>query len=248
MSKDLKLPINTEKQPELPIGYGPNVLQTLKASGLTLSQFNGEASKYDAWKTRMEILIKSLGLTGLIENKEMVDYSEGELLDEKLYELMVCSVSDSVLGSCGKSGLAMWRRLDSEYNRTDVASKYGVLAQLLNYRHKGNGIQAHCDEVIALINTLIAKGVNFDSDLGVCILLFSLPAEYSTFVTTISAQVGVTLSVDLVRTRVIAEEMRLRRTGSDAVLFSKSKHQNQNFTGKTKKGRLQKKKRKLFQV
>ena len=140
----------------------------------------------------------------------------------------------------------MWHRLESEFNRKDVASKYSVLAQLLSFRYQGNGIQAHCDEVIALINTLIAKGVNFDSDLGVCIVLFSLPAEYSTFVTTISAQVGVTLTVDLVRTRVIAEEMRLRRTGSDAVLFSKGKHQNRNFTGGTKKGGFEKRKGKCF--
>lgn len=231
---------------ELPtsIGYGPN-------TGLfKVTQFNGNAAAYDAWKTRMEIQIKVLGLTMLTDNSLLIDdIKDFDVLDEKFYDLMVCSVSDSVLGtlkSCGKSGSTMWHRLESEFNRKDVASKYSVLAQLLSFRYQGNGIQAHCDEVIALINTLIAKGVNFDSDLGVCILLFSLPAEYSTFVTTISAQVGVTLTVDLVRTRVIAEEMRLRRTGSDAVLFSKGKHQNRNFTGGTKKGGFEKRKGKCF--
>ena len=198
----------------------------------------------------MEIQIKVLGLTKLSDNSSLIeDIKDFDELDEKFYDLMVCSVSDSVLGtlkSCGKSGSAMWNRLESEFNRKDVASKYSVLAQLLSYRYLGNGIQTHCDDVIALINTLIAKGVNFDSDLGVCILLFSLPAEFSTFVTTISAQVGVTLTVDIVRTRVIAEEMRLRRTGSDAVLFSKSKHQNRNFTGGPKKGGLEKRKGKCF--
>lgn len=226
------------------IGYGPN-------TGLfKVTQFNGNAAAYDAWKTRMEIQIKVLGLTLLTDNSQLIeDIKDFETLDEKFYDLMVCSVSDSVLGtlkSCGKSGSAMWHRLESEFNRKDVASKYSVLAQLLSYRYHGNGIQTHCDDVIALINTLIAKGVNFDSDLGVCILLFSLPAEFSTFVTTISAQVGVTLTVDIVRTRVIAEEMRLRRTGSDAVLFSKSKHQNRNFTGGPKKGGLEKRKGKCF--
>jgi hypothetical protein len=198
----------------------------------------------------MEIQIKNLGLKELSENSCLIEEIKGfDELDEKFYDLMVCSVSDSVLGtlkSCGKSGSAMWNRLESEFNRKDVASKYSVLAQLLSYRYIGNGIQTHCDDVIALINTLIAKEVNFDSELGVCILLFSLPAEYSTFVTTISAQVGVTLTVDMVRTRVIAEEMRLRRTGSDAVLFSNSKHQNRNFTGGPKKGGLEKRKGKCF--
>ena len=40
--------------------------------------------------------------------------------------------------------------------------------------------------------------------------------------------------------------MRLRRTGSDAVLFSKSKHQGRNFTGGPKKGGFEKRKGKCF--
>ena len=40
--------------------------------------------------------------------------------------------------------------------------------------------------------------------------------------------------------------MRLRRTGADAVLFSKSKHQGPNSTGGTKKGGLSKRKGKCF--
>jgi hypothetical protein len=193
-----------------------------------LTQFNGNAATYDPWKTRMEIQIKVLGLTKLIDNSDLIlDIKDFDKLDEKLYDLMVCAVSDGVLGtlkSCGKSGSARWNRLESE----------SVLSTLLNYRYQGNGIQAHCDDVIALINNLIAKDVNFDSDLSVCIL----PPEYLPFVTTISAQVGVTLTVDLVRTRAIAQEMRLRRNGSDAVLFSKSKQQSPNFTGGAKKGRF----------
>ena len=246
MSEQFKAIVDpsTEQAPYTSIGYGPN------AGYFKVTQFNGNATTYDAWKTRMEIQIKLLGLTQLVDNSTLNDEIKGFAeLDEKLYDLMVSSVTDSVLGtlkSCGKSGSTMWHRLESEFNRKDVASKYSVLAQLLSYRYQGSGIQSHCDDVIALINTLIAKGVNFDSDLGVCILLFSLPAEYSTFVTTISAQVGVTLTVDLVRTRVIAEEMRLRRTGSDAVLFSKSKHQSRNFTGGPKKGGLEKRKGKCF--
>ena len=114
----------------------------------------------------------------------------------------------------------MWRHLDAEHNRKDVASKFAVMTQLLGYRYKGKGIQAHCDDVIALLYNLASKGMTFDSDFMVCLLLHSLPAEYSTFVTTINAQVGVTLTIDLVRTRAIAEEMRLRRTGADHVLFS----------------------------
>jgi hypothetical protein len=163
----------------IPIGYGPS-------NGLfKITPFNGTAVSYDAWKTRMEIQVKALGMEELIKGEKLATDIKGyEELDEKFYELIVCSVTDSVLGalkSCGKSGSSMWYRLESEYNRKDVASKYTVLSQLLSYRYQGNGMMSHCDDVIALINNLIAKGVNFDPDLGACILLYSLPAEYSTF-------------------------------------------------------------------
>ena len=81
----------------------------------------------------MEIHLKSLGLIKLVDSSVLHSSIENfEELDEKFYD----SVSDSVLGtlkSCGKSGSAMWNRLESEFNRKDVASKYSVLAQLSFY-------------------------------------------------------------------------------------------------------------------
>ena len=48
------------------IGYGPN-------TGLfKVTQFNGNAAAYDAWKTRMEIQIKVLGLTMLTDNSLLI--------------------------------------------------------------------------------------------------------------------------------------------------------------------------------
>ena len=69
-----------------------------------------------------------------------------------------------------------------------MGSKYAVLAQLLSYRYKGLGIKKHCDEIIQLMNGLSEKWVTLDSDLMDCILLYSMPAEFSTFVTTVSGQ------------------------------------------------------------
>jgi hypothetical protein len=97
-----------------------------------VTQFNGNPAAHDAWKTRMEIQLKVLGLTKLIDNSCLIsEIKGGDDLDEKLYDLMVCSVPDSVLGTlkgCGKSGSTMWHRLESEFNRKDVASKYSVLS------------------------------------------------------------------------------------------------------------------------
>ena len=93
---------STEPAPNTSIGYGPNT------GYFKVTQFNGNAAAYDAWKTRMEIQIKLLGLTQQVDNSTLIDDIKGfDALDEKLYDLMVCSVSDSVLGtlkSCGKSG------------------------------------------------------------------------------------------------------------------------------------------------
>ena len=127
-------------------------------------------------------------------------------------------------------------RLESEYNRKDVGSKYAVLAQLLSYRYKGLGIRKHCDDVIQLMNELSDKGVTLDSDIMVCILLYSMPAEFSTFLTTVSGQNESALSVDVVRIRAISEEARLRGNESDQVLFSSNKLPNDQATPLKRKG------------
>lgn len=227
------------------LGYEPksyNFLNQFKSSGVSIPAFTGDSVHYDSWKTRMEVVLASMDLSDFVNIKDEMEVkklSDFVLLDRRLHDLIVLCVTDSVLATlkaCGKSGWQMWRHLDVEHNRQDVASKYAVMSQLLAYRYKGKGIKAHCDDVIALIYSLASKGTTFDSDFMVCILLHSLPAEYSTFVTTISAQIGVELTVDIVRTRAIAEEMRLRRNGSDHVLLSQSRHMNQNVKARKRKG------------
>ena len=90
MTTDLK---NLDPNTAIPfsIGYGPN-------PGLfKVTQFNGNAATYDPWKTRMEIQSKVLGLTQLVDISVLIDDINGfEKLDEKFYDLMVFSVSDSV--------------------------------------------------------------------------------------------------------------------------------------------------------
>ena len=106
----------------------------------------------------------------------------------------------------------------------------------MSYRYKGQGVDVHCDEVIHLMNELSDRGMTLASELSVCILLYSLPAELSTFVSSISGQESTTLTVDAVRIKAIAEETRLRGTGYEQVLFSTNRHQsNQVSPGKRKK-------------
>ena len=228
-------------------GYGPNksynFLQLFKKSGVSVDPFKGDTTSFDNWKTRMEIVFESLELSKLVaaSEAELTGLTDREVLDRRLHDVLVLSVSDTVLSllkDCQKSGWKMWNKLEAEYNRTDVAAKYQVLNQLLSYKYRGKGITSHCDEVIALMNALSAKGVTIDSDLKVCILLFSLPAEFSTLVTTLGGHASLNLTVDVVRTRAIAEEMRLRRTGSDLVLYSNKGHQNQLVKGKKRKGAM----------
>jgi len=65
-----------------------------------ISPFDGNQAGYDPWKIRMEIQIKELGLMKLVDNSELTSDIKGfDQLDEKLYGLIVCSVSDSVLGN-----------------------------------------------------------------------------------------------------------------------------------------------------
>ena len=224
--------------PKVSTGYEPNktynFLQLFKKSGVSIDPFKGDTTSFDNWKTRMEIMFESLELSDLIATpeSELNSFENFSVLDRRLHDVLVLSVSDTVLSllkDCQKSGSRMWSKLEAEFNRTDVAAKYPIA-------YRGKGITSHCDEVIALMNALSAKGVTLDSDLKVCILLFSLPAEFSTLVTTLGGHESLNLTVDVVRTRAIAEEMRLRRTGSDFVLYSNKGHQNQIVKGKKRKG------------
>ena len=56
---------STEQAPTTSIGYGPN------AGYFKVTQFNGNAATHDAWKTRMEIQIKLLGLSKLVDNSTL---------------------------------------------------------------------------------------------------------------------------------------------------------------------------------
>ena len=105
-----------------------------------------------------------------------------------------------------------------------MGSKHAACVRLFSYKYKGQGVQKHCDEVIQLMNELSDTGVTIESDLQVCILLYSLPAELSTFVSTVCGQDSTNLTLDAVRIRAISEEARLRETECELALYSKYKH------------------------
>ena len=210
---------------------GPNkLLKSLKEFGEII--FNGK--NYFAWKMKMDVILRANGLKEFADG-EMVD----KVKDQLLSDLLMMTLSNSIINALRtsvKSGRSMLRRLEAEYNRKDVGTKYAVLSQFLSYRYKGQGVEVHCDEVIHLMNELSDKGMTLASELSVCILLYSLPAELSTFVSSISGQDSRTLTVDAVRIKAIAEETRLRGTGYEQVLFSKNRHQsNQVSPGKREK-------------
>ncbi len=125
-------------------------------------------------------------------------------------------------------GRQLLKQLDAHYNRKDVGSKFAALQNLLDFRvakGKWEGVEKHIDGVVQRINTLIDTGVTLDSDLMVCILLHSLPAEYHTMVSSITGQ-GCAITIDEVRIRAIAEEGRLRRTEYETALPVMGKHQS----------------------
>lgn len=161
---------------------GPTpLLASMKSLGGDII-FDGK--NYFAWKHKLDVVLRMMGLKEVSSGVELDGAKDLELSD-----LLTLTVSSSILNSlrsCLGSGQAMMARLESEYNRKDVGSKYAVLAQLLSYRYKGLGIRKHCDDVIQLMNELSDKGVTLDSDIMVCILLYSM--KFCTFVTTVSGQ------------------------------------------------------------
>lgn len=81
----------------------------------------------------MDIVLSSLGLSDIVNATDELEANklkEFKSLDLLLHDLIVMSVNDAVLMTlkvCGKSEWKMWRHLDAEHNRKDVASKYSVM-------------------------------------------------------------------------------------------------------------------------
>ena len=190
-----------------------------KAIGAGTNVFNGRM--YFTWRRKLDVGLRAIGLYQKVQSGKMT-----KVEDQLLADCLVGCLSDQILSGfrgLDESGKAILDRLESEYNRKDASSKFAVLSQLMFYQYKGKGMALHCDEVIGLIQELKGMGMPLASELSVLILLVSLPAEYSTFATVIAGQDINGLTVDIVRTRAIGEEERLRRTESGQVLFSSNK-------------------------
>jgi hypothetical protein len=181
-------------------------LSSNKTWGGSLTPFSGK--NYFTWKKKLNVVLRGLRL---------YEYAVGDFHDDEkdrmLSDLLIMTLSDNILNNlmqCADQGRLMLNGLEDEYNRKDVGSKYAVLTQLLSYLYKGKRMEKHCDDVILLMNELSGKGMSLDPELCVCILLCSLPAELPIFASTVSGQLSDGLTIDVLRTKVIAEEARKR--------------------------------------
>jgi hypothetical protein len=219
-------------KPETSTGYEPKLLKSDFMSfikGLNIPMFTGNPVYFFTWRTRMAILLEMDDMKDLVDAETLEVAQKVPHFVEKsraIRNAIFFTVDGPVMTKINglTCGWEMWHLLNTEYNRQDSASRYDLFAQIWNFRYKGNGIRAHCDDIISLMDLLAAKKMVLEEELKVCVLLFSLPAEFSAFVTSLHAQVGVSLTVDVVRTRVIAEEARmLRTTGHELALFSQNR-------------------------
>ena len=184
---------------------GPGALfGSIKSAGI--AEFDGK--NYSAWRQKLGAVCRGLGLSGLLETDEVDPEKDRPLGD--LLLLCLSGPLTNMYRSYLHSGKETLRRLDAEYNRKDVGSKHSALTSLLSYKYRGNGVKKHCDDVIQLMNELSDTGLVLESDLMVCILLYSLPAELNTFVSTICGQDSNSSTIDAVRIRAIAEGVELK--------------------------------------
>ena len=213
------------------IGYGPNILTQVKGAGI--GEFDGR--HYFTWRVKLGAIIRgSRELAGFLESGEV-----NAEKDQLLADMIVICLSGPLVNmyrSLLSSGKAMLARLDAEYNRKDVGSKHAALTRLLTYKYKGSGVQKHCDDVIQLMNDLSDTGLTLEHELMVCILLYSLPAELNTFVSTLCSLDSKDLTIDMIRVRAMAEEARMRVADVALPLMRKSqgKQEKQRTSSKRK--------------
>ena len=76
------------------IGYEP------KYDPKSIPPFTGNSVQYDSWKTRMEVIFSSFGLSELVKISEeavALKLSEFKTLDLRLHDLILMCVQDTVL-------------------------------------------------------------------------------------------------------------------------------------------------------
>jgi hypothetical protein len=204
--------------------------------------FDGTLTEYLSWRNKIMIYFQEVDLGSLMSastEDEAFQVPEFGRKDQLLFKLLLFTTTGPVanrvrVAQCQGSGWRFWTRMEYEYNRQDVASQFEAFAQLMALRYRNGSLREYFDSYIASVELVISKGLELPEGIFVFALLFSLPAEFSTFKSLVLGQNIKTL--DVVRTMALSEEAMLRRNEQEQVLFSQNRRlpQPPSSSGKRK--------------
>ena len=150
-------------------------------------------SNWVTWKTKMADLLSCKDLYGGVEgekNKPLGMTGDGWTnINRKTVGFIRQWIDDSVFHhvSTETSAQALWKKLESLYDRKSATNKAFLFKKLVNLKYRENSpIAEHLNEMNNLINQLASMKIAFDDELQALMLLSSLPESWETLVVTVS--------------------------------------------------------------
>lgn len=217
------------------------------ASKIEIAPYDGKID-FGSWKKRMRALLshnKVLISLELDEKKWSAEQVKKKAeIDEEAYNLMILSLSDTVLRKVDGSNttVELWGKLDSLYSSHTASNLIYVKGALMAYKmDSAKSIDDNVDEFLKL--SLLLKGTEdeLSSSSLALILLNSLPESYQVVKDALQ-YTGTIPKIELILSGLKARELELRlnrKSGNN--LFVKGNHSTSS------QGYRKEKKKKVFQ-
>lgn len=206
-----------------------------------IPQFSGTG--FDNWQFRVEKYLKSVKLLDIIKKDppmEAAELTKFQEDDGKAAFLLTSFVHDDLLHLVRdkETSKEMWMSLESAYAKKSVSSQTFVRKQLAKLRMmEGSSVKDHLKTFEELIRQLKLAGAKLEENDIVSQLFATLPESFDPLVTALENLGEENLKLDVVRERLLAEELKKTDRAADScqekpAAFQGSKQKPGKFTGK----------------
>ena len=191
----------------------------MEANTSTMVVLNG--TNYQKWKGKMKdlLFVKNMHLPIFAKIKpEKKNDEEWDFENEQVCGFIRQWVGDNVLNHVVNETNAktLWNKLETLYASRTGNNKLFLLKQAMHLTYKENkSVLDHLNEFQGCFDQLSSMGINFEEEVLSLWLLNTLPESWETFrVTLASAAPKGGMTMELVKSGILNEEMRRRTQGA----------------------------------
>ncbi|MCO5611719.1 hypothetical protein L7F22_065977 [Adiantum nelumboides] len=161
----------------------------------------------------MDVLVNK-GFAAPLKERKVGVYNDDQWkeLDVRARATICLHLGESVFFTIMDKTIAfeLWDSLCSAWDGESASNKVFLIKKLMRLSMKeGSSVSSHLNEFNSLYSQLTSKGLNFNDEMKAIFLLFSLPASWDTFNTTMSNSThGGKLAFSVVTSALLTEEIR----------------------------------------